>query len=373
METNGHSHADAPDLDEALHQRRFLAQLLLATSDQIAEQAASLLVERWQDISGRYNPMAFDRWRESITGRVADLAAAVQAGRPEVFCEQVRWSRSAFEARGVPTDDLLRSIDVLGEAVERQIPEGDRAMVMEFLTAAGKALHEATPTPPSTITTSTAHGRLAARYLLAVLEGDRRAASDIIVTALREGRLSFRDCYEQVFLPVQQEVGRMWHMNDLTVAEEHFTTATTILVMGQIYAFMPRAASNAKTVVAASVQGNAHDMGVRMVADYFEMSGWRSVYLGPSVPATDLATAVDHFDADLVALSAYLPSHLRVTEDTIAATRSHPKGRSARIIVGGPAFQHAENAWREMGADGYARSAIDAVRTAHEMFALPMP
>jgi methanogenic corrinoid protein MtbC1 len=260
----------------------------------------------------------------------------------------------------VPKDDLARSLDMLGESLEQFIPDEDNDLVQEYLQAAGKSLYAGVITPPTNLSIHTPQGDLAARFLLAALEGERFTASRLVLDAVRTDKLSVRDAYELVLLPVQREVGRLWHLNDLTVAEEHFVSATTQLTMGQLYPFLTRAPRNGKTVATASVEGNAHDIGVRMVADYFEMAGWRSIYLGANVPANDLAQAVDHFDTDLVCLSAYLPTQLRAAEDTIAAIRTTQRGATAKVLVGGPAFS-ASSTWQEAGADGFAANANQAV------------
>lgn len=346
---------------ESIEQRRFIAQLLLASHEQIASQAATMLVERWEDIAARYKPLAFDRWCENLQGRVADLASSIHAGRPQVFVRQVIWSAVAFEKRGVPRDDLQRSLDVLGEVLDRNIPAEDRAYVMGYLREAGKELYKPVVEPPTNLSIETPQGETGARYLLAVLEGDRFAASRVVTDAVAAKRIGVREVYEQVLGPVQQELGRLWHMNDLTVAEEHFATATTAMVMSQLYPHLPRKPRHGKVVVAASVQGNQHDLGVRMVCDYFEMEGWRAVYLGANVPGPDLGIAVEHFGCDLLCLSAYLPTQLRAVEDTIACVRGHEAGQRCKVLVGGPAFLGADVLWREIGADGYAQSAQDAV------------
>lgn len=346
---------------ESIEQRRFLSQLLLAHHEQIASNAATMLVERWEDIAARYKPMAFDRWRENMLGRIADLASSIHAGRPGVFVRQVVWSAVAFERRGVPRDDLQRSLDVLGEVIDRNIPAEDRAFVNAFIAAAGKELYKPVVEPPTNLSIETPQGEIGARYLLAVLEGDRLAASRVVMDAVAAKKIGVREAYEQVLGPVQQELGRLWHMNDLTVAEEHFATATTAMVISQLYPHLPRKQSNGKVVVAASVQGNQHDLGVRMVCDYFEMEGWRAIYLGANVPGHDLALAVEHFGCDLLCLSAYMPTQIRAVEDTIETTRGHEAGRRCKILVGGPAFFGADVLWREIGADGFAQSAQDAV------------
>src|SRR5262249_31800717 len=134
------------------------------------------------------------------------------------------------------------------------------------------------------LSADTPEGRLGASYLLALLEGDRLHASRLITDAAKAG-MPVSHNYLCVLWPLLKELGRMWELAEIDVAEEHFATATTGMVMAQLYPYLERKKSNGRTVVAATVEGNQHELGVRMVADFFEMAGWRAVYLGSGVPA----------------------------------------------------------------------------------------
>ena len=64
-----------------------------------------------------------------------------------------------------------------------------------------------------------------------------------------------------------REVGRLWQMNRLSVAQEHYVTAATQLIMSQLYPLVFRTARRDRRIVAACVGGELHELGVRMVAD----------------------------------------------------------------------------------------------------------
>jgi methanogenic corrinoid protein MtbC1 len=357
----------ALDRDE----RRFASQFLLEGATAIAAHAAKALCAQHPDTARRFGALARERWQENYVGRLADLAAAMMAGHSEIFTRQVQWSRVAFEARGVPTIDLERSLRVLMTTLDRELTQEDKAPAMKALHEAIGLLQRPAVEAPSEISVASAHGKLAAQYLLAILEGDRQKASDLVLHSVRQGAKA-TEMYEQVLMPVQAELGRMWHLSELTVAEEHFATATSKMVMSQLLPLLPKQPRNGKVLLAASVEGNAHDIGVQMVADFFEMAGFRSVFLGPSVPAPDLVTAIAHFGAHVVALSAALPTQLRSTEDTIQGCRESddPVVRDARIIVGGPAFLHTGELWEEMGADALCQSPGEAVQAGKRLLGL---
>src|SRR5947208_2720790 len=75
---------------------------------------------------------------------------------------------------------------------------------------------------------------LARQYLRALLAGERQGASRLILDAVKAG-VPVRDIYLHVFQRCQQEAGRLWQVNRLTVAQEHYATAATQLIMAQLY------------------------------------------------------------------------------------------------------------------------------------------
>jgi methanogenic corrinoid protein MtbC1 len=118
-----------------------------------------------------------------------------------------------------------------------------------------------------------------------------------------------------------------------------------------------------RSMLAAAVPGNAHDIGLRMVTDMFRLAGWRCLFLGANVPASEIANAAVSQDVDLVVLSATLATQLKELEHAIAMIRA--AGARARILAGGLAFADAPALWRQLGADGYA-SDLDAAVAAGE-------
>lgn len=344
-------------------QSRFAADLLRARVSELAETAARMLVEDHPPIAARYAPDPYSKWREHMGGRLSDLASAICLNAPEIFGTQVAWTRQAFVARGVPTHDLSTSLDVLEAVLVRELPEPDLIAARACFAAARAALAQGADVPPATLSVATREGRLAAEYLVAILEGDRRTASRLIMDAVRKG-MSIRTVYLEVLLPVQREVGRMWHINELSVAEEHFATSTTRAVMAQLMAEAPVAASNQCVILLAAVEGNTHDLGVRAVADFFEIAGWRVIELGANVPASDLVRAAIDYSVDIVAISAAMPSQIGTIEATIAMLRAQLGESCPPVIVGGAAFCSCEEVWQKVGAAAFTNDIDEAIAIA---------
>ena len=158
-------------------------------------------------------------------------------------------------------------------------------------------------------------------YLTALLDGDEHQASTLILDAVATG-VPITDIYLYVFQPAQYEVGRLWATHDISVAQAHYCTAATQVVMSKLYPHIFAVAGQDGTLVATCVAGDLHEIGNRMVADFFEMDGWDTHYLGANTPVADVVTAVIDRKADVLAISVTISAYLPEVSALIKAVRA---------------------------------------------------
>lgn len=350
--------------------QQFAAAILESSSKALAGYAASDLMEQHPAAAERFGPHAHRAWQDFFQSRFDELAASLLVRDATLFVSDIAWTKALFHIRHVPLDDLRAALAVMRTIIERELPERVRTAVPEYLDLAEQELASDDVRLPEGIQRETPNSRLAALFLQQILEGERRRASSLIIDAVRDG-LPIEDAYATILIPVAREVGRMWHAGEMNVAEEHFATATTEIVMSQLYPHLPRQPRHGKTAIVTAAQGNRHGLAVRFIADYFEMAGWRVIHLGSDLPARDLAQAVEDFQADLVALSVTMSRHLRATGECIDAIRATARGDAVRVLIGGLALQEASNVWQEIGADAAAESGPEAVEVAAKLVGLP--
>lgn len=210
-------------------------------------------------------------------------------------------------------------------------------------------------------------GSLAARYLACLLAADRDAATALIDDVRRDG-VSVRELYLDVIQPTQYEVGRLWELDRLSVAEEHYCTGVSQLVIARLYpSWLKVPAPNAPRALVACVDCELHELGARMVADFLEMDGWDTLYIGATCPARAAAALVHGRRTELFAISCALTAHLDAARELVQAVRELPLEAPPRILVGGYAYRYDAEIWRSVGADGYALDADGAVRMARAL------
>jgi methanogenic corrinoid protein MtbC1 len=221
---------------------------------------------------------------------------------------------------------------------------------------------------PSYLVSDAPHAALAQAWLDALLDGERHRASRMILDAASSGA-QIAAIYQHVFQPALYEIGRLWQMNAISVAQEHYCTAATQLVMSQLYPQIFASEKGAGTLVATCVAGNLHEIGLRMVTDVFEMDGWHTYYLGANMPPHDVVGMVVRRRADVLAISATMTAHLRHVRELIRQVRADPACHDVFILVGGHPFHVALDLWRAVGADGSSPTAQQATVLARRLLA----
>lgn len=201
---------------------------------------------------------------------------------------------------------------------------------------------------------------IAASYLAALMAGDRRATLQVVQQALAAG-MPLIDLYQEVIQPALYDIGQIWACGQLDVASEHVATAITRNVMELCASAITPIPPGPPQIIATCVGPELHDIGLRMVADSLELSGWDTLYLGSNMPLDAIvALAVQHRVA-VVAVSITIGSHARYIRDLITLLRRSTIGASVKILVGGQPFNRIPTLWQQIGADGTAADLTGAV------------
>jgi MerR family transcriptional regulator, light-induced transcriptional regulator len=211
--------------------------------------------------------------------------------------------------------------------------------------------------PSSAASPPTPH-ELLAPYLAAQLAGDRREALDLVIERGVRAGVAVPDLHLLVVQRAQREIGRLWQENIINVAREHLATSISQLVVSHLYQHMPRARENGKRVLVACVEGEQHDLGARMGADFLEMAGFEVRLLGANVPTGQVVEAAR--DADVVGLSASMSFHAPALEAAVRGLR-RARGDGLPILVGGNLAGEAPGLLEALGVDAFGASADELV------------
>jgi methanogenic corrinoid protein MtbC1 len=345
------------------------AQDQLSFQQQMGELAELIVTKQYDLQPELWKPYGHPGREKSVRDagyHLSYLAEALQADDPALFCEYLAWVKVLFAGLKFPEHVLTKTLDCTRQILAEKLSGEELARTLEFLDLGIHSLGDAPLAIPPFIAGNTPLDELARKYLEALLSGDRRRASGLILDSVQEG-VSIKSIYSQVFQRSQRELGRLWQTNQISVAQEHFCTAATQMVMSQLYPYIFTGERKGQRLVAACVGGELHEIGARMVADFFEMAGWDTHFLGANMPTDGIIKTVAERRTDVLALSATMTFHIGKVTDIITSLRASGASPRTRVLVGGYPFNLSPDLWMRVGADGYAADADTAVLEAERM------
>lgn len=337
-----------------------IAGIIERRKEAFAETAIARYWQSSPELEARYGERGRRKCSEDVTYHLAYLANSIGTSCPELFADYLAWAKVVLEGVGIPGEDMAKSLEALSGVLQEELPPEMGGVIQEYVSAGFRELTGASAETACFLNAGEALTELTGQYMDLLLQGNRQAASRLILDAVESGT-NIRDIYLHVFQQSQYEIGRLWQTNQVSVAQEHLFTAATQMIMSQLYSYVFTSKKNGRTLVAACVGGDLHEIGCRMVADFFEMEGWDTFYFGANTPAPSILQAVQEHGAELLVVSATMTFHVRAVMDLVAAMRAADPDRKVTIMVGGYPFKIAPNLWREVGADLYARDAQEAV------------
>ncbi len=340
--------------------------ILKEKQDLLADKVIETLWENHPEYDRIFSIEGKEKCRQDIKYHILYLAEAVGVESQQLFNNYLGWVKVLFASLRIPEESFIESLKTLRSTVSGAV-EGEEEHCITAYLDQGMAEF---PTMPSTDGTvlgpdNPLH-KPATLYLSALLEGEREAASTIIFEQIESG-IHIKDIYLSIFQAVQREIGRLWQMNRISVAQEHYCTAATQLIMSRLYPYVFSRKKTGGTFIGACVGDELHEMGVRMITDFFEMDGWDTYFLGANTPLEAFLSSLKDYDADLVGIGATITYHIDAVRRIIEAIRGDPKTKEVKILVGGYPFNLDNTLWKRVGADAFAENAQEAVSIGNQL------
>lgn len=283
-----------------------------------------------------------------------------------LFNEYTSWLKVLMESLGVPLDSVKENYTILGETIENEAPRGIGEKAESILKEALEYAFSQPDAPESYLSPDNPLGKEAMYCLNLLLAGKRREASEEILHLTEQG-VTPKELYLHCFQPIQLEVGRLWHLNKISVAHEHFVTASVNMLISQLYPLIFSSQRKGKSFIGASIGKELHEIGIRMVTDFFEMEGWDTYFIGSNTPVLSVLNEIKIRKPDLVGFSVTISAHLKELQHLIRLIKEDPEIADTPIMVGGYPFNLDRELWKKMGAHGYAGDAEAAVEQAEEL------
>ena len=144
---------------------------------------------------------------------------------------------------------------------------------------------------------------------------------------------------------------------EICIWKEHVRTAIVRTIIECCYPYIIKerdkktgSASRGRVVVFCPPD-EQHELGPRMVADFFTLFGFAVTFTGANVPVENVLNAIEYIKPDYIAISITNYYNLMVTKRLIDKIRKAQSNLSFSIILGGQACRENAEECRKIGAD----------------------
>ena len=160
-----------------------------------------------------------------------------------------------------------------------------------------------------------------------------------------------RDFWEHIILPSLYNIGHKWAEAEISVGEEHTATSICQRVMSEHYKKIIPHIRDKKNILVTTSPNELHEVGARMLSDILELNGYDVFFVSSKSSNEKKSNAVLEEKIDFVLISTTLVGNILETKELIKKIRDKLKPNLPKIIIGGQAFIHAENATELVDAD----------------------
>lgn len=200
-----------------------------------------------------------------------------------------------------------------------------------------------------------------------VLDGDREKVKASVQAALEAG-LGPELILDQQLIAAMDEVGQLFEDGEYFVPEMLIAANAMQAGMELLRPLLVAAdIKPAGKVLIGTVKGDMHDIGKNLVGMMLEGGGFTVVDLGTDVSPDTFVQKAHEIEPDVVAMSALLTTTAPQMGATIEAFEKAGLRSALKFMIGGaPITQIFAD---EIGANGYAPDAGQAVRLARKLTA----
>ena len=186
--------------------------------------------------------------------------------------------------------------------------------------------------------------------LIAVEEFDAQRLEQTLRSAVL--RMPSDQVLDEVIAPLLFTIGSLWHQGLLRPANEHLATTTIRRVLVWM-ADLAVADQRAPLLIVGTPAQQLHELGAMLAATTAASCGWRVAYLGPNLPADELARAVRFARAQALALSVVYPTDDPELPTELRELRA-ALPQDVGLVIGGSGAPHYADAIREIGAQQFS-------------------
>jgi methanogenic corrinoid protein MtbC1 len=325
-----------------------------------AESITDLHTSLLEDKSLKTLQHDLELYYRGVLFNLSFLAESISFSEPVIYDNALDWGKKYLTKNNITLQSIISVQDIIKKFYQKEAPPDIKKIITDHIENSLKIFQKAIAQESTKLNKESKYYKESLSYLNYLLNAEKESAYKLIMGLLDKGT-SIKDIYLQIFEPVQKELGVLWQKGKITVAQEHYSTAVTQMIMSSFYEYLFEVEKSNNIFVGACTRGELHEIGLLMISDLLELNGWNTYYLGANVPGDSIVDILVEKEADVIGLSATMSYNLSEARKIIELIKSSKECKDLKIIVGGNAFNDSEKIWKKTGADYFAIGAEEAV------------
>lgn len=192
------------------------------------------------------------------------------------------------------------------------------------------------------------------QVLSALQKEDKETAVKLSIDALKNHTISVVDLYEKVLSPALSHVVEEYKEIDVLIWREHVRSSIirTIIESAYPYVLEERAKNELKEerVLVMCPEFEEHELGSRMVADFFRIEGFETTFVGARTPLKTVLKAIEFVNPKYLVISVTNFFNILSVKHLIDAIK-HDGNEDLIFVLGGRAISANPDDAKKTGAD----------------------
>jgi methanogenic corrinoid protein MtbC1 len=194
------------------------------------------------------------------------------------------------------------------------------------------------------------------QYVDAGLKGDEQSCARIVDRAIRAG-LTLVSIDEDLLTAAITAVQVLYEKKQCDEAEEHLFRCITDRMIARVSMVRQSFGRQGRTALLGCATSACDQLSLRMLNDYLRSSGWRTLYLGGTVPHMAFLRQVESNRPDLVLIDMDSGSSIEEARELIRGVHAfRGRGLACMVGVGGVAAAKHSRELLSTGADFVSHS-----------------
>ncbi len=202
-------------------------------------------------------------------------------------------------------------------------------------------------------------------FLQSLIDGGEEAATNALITAHLEGK-PLTEIIDRHICPAMQEIGELWHREEISVSQEHLATRTVMAAISKLRNALPIPEMKNRLAICCAMEGDLHELPTLLAQIAVENEGFEVINFGAATPLYCMADEVVRHSPDFVCISATVINDLeRLTRD-YRDFRERIANLKIPVLLGGRVFKD-DDMHRRFTGELYAGSFTDVAEFARQL------